>query len=280
MNLASAHDVPEFVTKVTQLFDTFNVRFGVMIVGPAGGGKTTCYKVLAHAMTKLRHRGSEDERFQEVKTKTLNPKSIGMDELYGVENADDGAWTDGLASKIIRKMAREESERRHWCVFDGPVDALWIENMNTVLDDNCTLCLANGERVKLRPEMRMLFEVQDLSAASPATVSRCGMVYMPPEHLGWQPYVTQWMNKFIKQKGRKREQREGEEAKSGEVGPLLSKALMEKLENMFTLYLTETVWQELERFSEHQVLKCVPIQLVINLCSLLECFIARHLNVL
>ena len=133
-----------------------------MIVGPAGGGKSTCFQVLANAMTVLRRRGAKDQRFQEVKTKVLNPKSITMDELYGVENKDDGAWTDGLASKIIRKMAREESDRRLWCVFDGPVDALWIENMNTVLDDNCTLCLANGERVKLRQEMRMLFEVQDL----------------------------------------------------------------------------------------------------------------------
>ena len=113
-----------------------------------------------------------------------------MDELYGVENADDGVWTDGLGSKIIRKMAKEQSDRRLWCVFDGPVDALWIENMNTVLDDNCTLCLANGERVKLRPEMRMLFEVQDLAVASPATVSRCGMVYMTPSELGWRPYKT------------------------------------------------------------------------------------------
>ena len=176
-----------------------------MIVGPAGGGKTTCYKTLAHAMTKLRKKQSSDVRFQEVKTKTLNPKSISMDELYGVENADDGAWTDGLASKIIRKMAKETSERRHWCVFDGPVDALWIENMNTVLDDNCTLCLANGERVKLRQEMRMLFEVQDLAAASPATVSRCGMVYMTPSELGWRPYKTQWINKFILQKAKKKE---------------------------------------------------------------------------
>ena len=179
-----------FVTKITQLFDTFNVRFGVMIVGPTGGGKTTAYKALAHAMTKLSRRGVADTRFQEVKIKTLNPKSISMDELYGVENPDDGAWTDGLASKIIRKMAKEESQRHHWCVFDGPVDALWIENMNTVLDDNCTLCLANGERVKLRQEMRMLFEVQDLAAASPATVSRCGMVYMTPSELGWRPYKT------------------------------------------------------------------------------------------
>lgn len=135
-----------------------------MIVGPTGAGKSTCYKVLGHAMTQLRiGKESKDSRFQEVRYKVLNPKSITMGELYGEENNDTKEWTDGLASKIIRKFAKEDdtipNPRLNWCVFDGPVDALWIENMNTVLDDNMTLCLANGERIKLKWSMRMLFEV-------------------------------------------------------------------------------------------------------------------------
>jgi dynein heavy chain len=63
-----------------------------------------------------------------------------------------------------------------------------------VLDDNCTLCLPNGERIKLNPTtMRMVFEVSDLSAASPATVSRCGMVFIAQDQLGWRPAVQTWL---------------------------------------------------------------------------------------
>ena len=86
-----------------------------------------------------------------------------MDELYGYVHEFTGDWFDGLGSSIMREAAKnhkeEEANDQIWTVFDGPVDALWIENMNTVLDDNMTLCLANGQRIKLRKEMHMLFEV-------------------------------------------------------------------------------------------------------------------------
>jgi dynein heavy chain, axonemal len=169
-----------------------------MLVGPTSGGKTTNFKVLAHAMSALKEKMPDQDLYKKVEYKILNPKSITMGELYGEVSEETNEWVDGLASSVMREFAVSESMDALWTVFDGPVDSLWIENMNTVLDDSMTLCLANGERMKLRPNMRMLFEVQDLAVASPATVSRCGMVYMTPSELGWMPYVDSWLDRYIK----------------------------------------------------------------------------------
>lgn len=73
--------------------------------------------------------------------------------------------------------------------------------MNTVLDDNKMLCLTSGERIKLPDTITMLFEVQDLDQASPATVSRCGMVFIDILHLGWKPVIDTWGVKYREKMG-------------------------------------------------------------------------------
>ncbi len=184
--------LPSLVNKILQLHETIVVRTGVMLVGSAFTGKSTCAKVLSKALTRLAKDGVEGTFFNEVEVKLLNPKAVSMGELFGVVNSLTGEWTDGLVSDIVRTMASDTSSHRKWVVFDGPVDALWIENMNTVLDDNKLLCLLNTERIRITPQMTMLFEVEDLNHASPATVSRCGMVYLEPLYLSWVALVDSW----------------------------------------------------------------------------------------
>uniref|UniRef100_A0A3Q3DIC2 Dynein heavy chain hydrolytic ATP-binding dynein motor region domain-containing protein n=1 Tax=Hippocampus comes TaxID=109280 RepID=A0A3Q3DIC2_HIPCM len=157
-------DVDEYIGKCIQLYETTVVRHGLMLVGPSGSGKT---KVSPGA----------GDLYEAVQTYVLNPKSITMGQLYGEYDLLTHEWTDGILSSLIRMGTSVMDNDKKWYMFDGPVDAVWIENMNTVLDDNKKLCLSSGEIIKLT-------EVQDLAVASPATVSRCGMIYLEPSILG------------------------------------------------------------------------------------------------
>jgi dynein heavy chain len=185
-----------FVTKIIQLLETMLVRHGNMLVGMAATGKTTVYHILAAALTQLHDDSGDQIWHQKVNCYALNPKAITEGELYGAVSRATGDFTDGIVPIIVRTAKDDTSLTKKWIVFDGPVDAVWIESMNTVLDDNKMLCLVNGERIKLPDTITMLFEVQDLDKASPATVSRCGMVYIEPAHLGWRSIVDSWGTKL------------------------------------------------------------------------------------
>jgi len=175
--------------KVVQLYETLMTRHTTMIVGPTGGGKTTALWTLLRAQVITG---------MPSKQHVINPKAQPISELYGNLDPATRDWTDGLLSNIFREMNKpvpEDKPERRYIVYDGDVDAVWVENMNSVMDDNKLLTLPNGERIRLNfPTSTMLFEVYDLQYASPATISRCGMVYVDPKDISWMPFLWRWLN--------------------------------------------------------------------------------------
>ncbi|OAF71285.1 Axonemal beta dynein heavy chain 17 [Intoshia linei] len=175
-----------FILKVVQLQELFDVRHSVFIIGNTGTGKTMVWKSLFKA-------------YQNMKMKPvavdINPKAVTNDELFGIINPVSREWKDGLFSVIMRDLSNNTGINPKWIVLDGDIDPMWIESLNTVMDDNKVLTLASNERIPLTRSMRLLFEISHLRTATPATVSRAGILYINAADLGWNPYVTSWIDK-------------------------------------------------------------------------------------
>eukprot|EP00898_Chlorokybus_atmophyticus_P007698 jgi/Chlat1/792/Chrsp104S01257 len=181
---------PRFMHKVHQLREALGVRWSVFLLGPAGCGKSSVWKTLARAQSR---------KGEKTVVRPINPKSVTRNELYGYLHPQTREWREGLISVTFRDMAgvaasSTPATRPHqWILFDGDLDAEWVESMNTVMDDNKMLTLASNERIPLAPGMRLLFEVHTMRHASPATVSRGGVVYLNEDDVGWEPLVETWI---------------------------------------------------------------------------------------
>jgi len=182
-----------FVSKTCNFQELIDVRHSVMLLGPPGCGKSTVWKTLADSC-------NVDLPKPTCVTKVVNPKSITSNELYGYMTLQRD-WKDGCLSMIMRNMSERvapyhATQQHHWVVLDGDIDAIWIESMNTVMDDNKVLTLVSNERIPLTPQMRLIFEIHSLENATPATVSRAGILYINEKDIGWGPYLDHWLAKI------------------------------------------------------------------------------------
>ena len=184
---------PHAIKKVIELYDAKSTRHCNMLIGRTGGGKSVACRTLCRVKEKMHKLGAKD--WYPAKEYVINPKALSDGELYGNYNAETREWTDGVLSVVMRNICADEKPNEKWLVLDGPVDTLWIESMNTVMDDNKMLTLISGERIALPTMVTLVFEVQDLSVASPATVSRAGMLYFDVLDTGFESYLASWYDK-------------------------------------------------------------------------------------
>jgi dynein heavy chain len=188
---------PDFVLKVVQLSELLAIRHCVFTMGPPGSGKSETWKTLAKAQGKMG---------QKTTWVDLNPKVTSTNELYGVVLLATREWKDGLMSFTMRRLSNIPDTDPKWIILDGDLDANWIESMNSVMDDNRLLTLASNERIPLKPHMRLIFEIRDLKFATPATVSRAGILFIS-DFAGsqWKSYVKSWINQLKADNERKKD---------------------------------------------------------------------------
>ena len=118
----------------------------------------------------------EDLVLRGVECIRINPKSVKSSELFGEINRESYVWSEGLFTHHFRKFSLDTTTTKKWIQLDGPVDHEWVENLNSILDENKKMNLPNGESINLSDGMCLILETDSLKNVTPATISRCGLI--------------------------------------------------------------------------------------------------------
>ncbi|XP_076166258.1 dynein axonemal heavy chain 7 [Ptiloglossa arizonensis] len=176
-----------FKLKIIQIFEIMYIHQAVMLVGDPFVGKTEILNVLIDVLSSLHKQTIEFGA--NVKLETIIPGVSNADQLFGHFDEKSKIWKDGICSKVFRSFSENNSTDRKWIVFDGPLNDVWIESLYTVLDTNKALYLTSGEKINAADSVSIIFETMNMVKISPATLSRCGIIYIESQSIDWRPYV-------------------------------------------------------------------------------------------
>lgn len=172
------------VDKCIELYEQLSKRIGVTVLGPPSSGKSTVIAVLKSVLASMS---------RTIRTYIISPKSMERSQLLGYLDTNTRQWYDGVLTQTAIAVNSEPPEVTSWIICDGDVDPEWIEALNSVLDDNKLLTLPSGWRIQFGNNVNFIFETHDLINASPATISRMGIIKFSTEDLPAQSVIEPWM---------------------------------------------------------------------------------------
>jgi dynein heavy chain 2 len=231
--LKSNYEIQERqMMKIIQFHAALSQRMGVVIMGPSGSGKTTIWSVLKEALNAMG---------VTVKVYIMNPKAISRSQLLGYMDPNTREFHNGVLTAAARKVIKEPPQVLNWIICDGDVDPKWIEALNSVLDDNHLLTLPTGERIAFGNNVNFIFETHDLKWASPATVSRMGMIYLNNDDVNVSSLLSKW----------KKEKQVKDESQL----------------NLFLKDYFEEIINLISRYEEHQIIRTTRMGSILTILS-------------
>ncbi|CAG9772440.1 unnamed protein product [Ceutorhynchus assimilis] len=178
------------INKCLEFYKQLKQRMGVAIIGPPSSGKSTIIKIVTKAITKLQ---------QKIKIHPVNPKGMPRQLLLGYMDHLN-QWNDGVLTSYSLQVSSEPDDVWSWIICDGDIDPEWVESLNSVLDDNRIITLPSGWRIHFGPNVNFIFETHDLKNASPATISRMGIVYLSHEDVNFEEFLKTTLDRLSEDK--------------------------------------------------------------------------------
>ena len=138
-------------------------------------------------------------RGERVVVREIVPHAVSLSVLYGSIKEDKKVgtreWSDGLIPSILREYSGHEADTssHRWLHMDGSVDPTWIEGLLGALDGDRVMNLSSSERIFVGGMTRVVFECEDLTHASPQTVSRMGVVHVARDSWLWESQIKSWL---------------------------------------------------------------------------------------
>lgn len=182
----------DWLLKCMQIYEIQKLNSGFILYGPSCSGKSVIFGSLVEAISKLH--GKKNECYK------INAKVLTKNTLFGELDYTTREWKDGIFTSILREVNENKNNNDIWIIFDCDIDPNWVENLNSVLDDNKLLTLPTGERIPLASNIKVVIETDSLMHTTPATITRCGVIAFNKPFVGIHDLLKNELSKFLKKK--------------------------------------------------------------------------------